>query len=295
MVTLFLGNLSFPVGMSSVLFLYRRVLAYFLDLCLPVLLVVFILGLAGGFFQVGFVFSLDPLIPKFSRINPLEGIKRLFSRRALVQMVKDLLKLTVIVTVAYLAFQSDPQFFPSLSQMVPLGAFAGVAARAGNFGLEVALIFLFLGLADYGYQYFEYQQSLRMSKEEVKEEVKETEGQPEIKKRVRERQRRLALARMMQAVPKADVIITNPTHYAVAIGYRPGEMSAPRVVAKGQGFVAQRIREIGQAAGVTVYPQPALAQALYRQVEVGGEVPVEFYQAVAEVLAFVYRLKRRAI
>lgn len=257
----------------------------------PVVGMVLVAGLTANYAQVGFVFSLEPLFPQFSRIDPMSGLQRLFSKRALVELVKALLKVSIIGYVSYLTVRSDLVHFPELLDAAPAAAAAQAAATTTRVILRVALVMLALAAADWLYQRFEYETSLRMTKQEVKQEHRESEGSPELKQQIRRRQRAAAARRMMHDVPKADVVVTNPTHYAVALRYRPGEAAAPKVLAKGQGFIALRIRDIARQSQVPVVENPPLARALHASVEIGDMVPPELYQAVAEVLAYVYRLR----
>lgn len=259
----------------------------------PLLATVVAVGLAVGFAQVGFIFTFRPLTPQFNRINPLQGWQRLFSRRALVESLKALLKLVVIAWVAYATLRGAAGKMSDLMSMGVGAAVAAVAQLAASLILRVALVWVVLAALDYFYQRYEYEISLRMTRQEVKLELREQEGDPQIKARIRRRQREIAMRRMMADVAKADVVITNPTHYAVALQYDQLKMVAPKVVGKGQGYIAERIKEIARERNIATVENVALAQGLYRAVEVGQTIPPEFYQAVAEVLAFVYRLKGR--
>jgi flagellar biosynthetic protein FlhB len=262
---------------------------------LPVLGAALVSGLLANYLQVGFVFSLEPLKPQFSRINPAEGFKRIFSRRSLVELLKGLLKITIIGWVAYTAVAGDMQHFAAMMDVGVEGTTATIMGVVSKLFLRVGLATAVLAVFDYAYQRFEFNQQMKMTKQEVKEEMKQTEGSPEIKAAVRRRQREMARRRMMEDVKRADVVVTNPTHYAVALRYRADEGAAPRVLAKGQGFVAQRIKEIAKEAGIPTVENVPLARALHASVDVGKSIPPELYQAVAEVLAFVYRLKGRAM
>ncbi|MDZ7373520.1 MAG: flagellar biosynthesis protein FlhB [candidate division KSB1 bacterium] len=241
--------------------------------------------------QVGFVFSGEPLVPKMERINPVQGARRLLSTRSLVELVKGLLKLLLVGWIVYGVLKGEKERILLLADQSPLQILSFIAAVSFKVGLRASLVLLALALADYGYQRFEYERSLRMTRQELKEELKQTEGDPLIKARIRSIQRALARRRMMKRVPESDVVITNPTELAVALKYDPKTMNAPTVVAKGARKLAQRIKEIAQAHGVPIVENKPLAQLLYRSVDIGMEIPVEAYQAVAEVLAYVYRLK----
>jgi flagellar biosynthetic protein FlhB len=259
----------------------------------PIALGGMLLGVAANLLQVGFLFTLEPLTPNFGRLNPLEGLKRIFSRRSLVELVKSLLKMGLVGFVAYQTVRDDLGRFPTLMQVGLPGAVRFMMDLISRLLLTVGILMLILAIADYLYQRFEYEVSLRMTKQELKEEFKNIEGNPEIRAKIRQKQRELARRRMMADVPKADVVVTNPTHFAVALAYAQGEMGAPKVLAKGQGLVALRIREIAKEHGVPVVENKPLARELHKLVEIGQEIPFHLYQAVAELLAFVYQLKKK--
>ena len=257
----------------------------------PVLAVALITGVIAGYAQVGFLFTLETLTFKFSRINPVSGFKRLFSAHGAVELVKALLKITVIgyVTYSYLNGQAD-----NVLRMMDMDLIA-VASLIGSIALNVAIricvVLIILSIFDYAYQWWEYEKNLKMTKQEVKEEYKQTEGNPEIKSKIKQKQRQISMRRMMQEVPKADVVITNPTHFACAVKYDASLGEAPMLTAKGQDYIAQRIREIARENKVEVVENRGLARTLYETVDIGKAIPPELYQAVAEVLAFVYSLK----
>jgi flagellar biosynthetic protein FlhB len=257
----------------------------------PVVGVAFVAGLLANVAQVGFVFSGEPLVPKWERISPVQGARRLLSARSLVELLKGILKIALVAWVVWAALKAEKERILLLTEQSPLQILAYLGSVSFKVALRAALVLLALALADYGFQRFEYERSLRMTRQELKEELKETEGDPLIKARIRSIQRALARRRMMKRVPESDVVITNPTELAVALKYDPKTMAAPTVVAKGARKLAQRIKEIAKEHGIPIVENKPLAQLLYRSVEVGMEIPVEAYQAVAEILAYVYRLK----
>jgi len=260
------------------------------------------LMLLGAFFsasvlvlQVGLHLTFKPLSPDLSRLDPVSGLRRIFSLRSLVELIKGVLKASLLLLVLYLNLRAD---LPALSSTLRMGLSAGlslVGSSSFRVLVQLALVFLLLGFADYLYQRWEFERSLRMSKQELKEEFKQIEGDPLVKRRIRQRQRELARSRMMAQVPRSDVVITNPTSIAVALRYDPKVAPAPVVVAKGMGFLAQRIREIAEESGVPIVQDVPLARALYASAEVGEEIPPELYRAVAEVLAFVYSGRGRSV
>lgn len=261
----------------------------------PVFAMALVAGVAANYLQVGFIFSAEPLRPRWENINPVEGFKRIFSRRSLMELAKSVAKVVFAGAVVYLVVSSD---FPVLLRLAYVGApqvVATIIQVALRLAVMVMVVFLGLALVDFIFQRRQFQRRIRMSRFELKEEMRQTEGDPHVRMRLRERQRQLARQRMMQKVPQATVVITNPTHLAVALKYKMREDNAPVVVAKGAGFVARRIVEIARASKVPVVENPPVAQALYKSVMVGQEIPVELYKAVAEILALVYRLNKAAI
>jgi flagellar biosynthetic protein FlhB len=255
----------------------------------PVLGCVALVAVSSHLAQFGWLFSTEALSPKLSRVSPMEGLRRLLSVRSLLELLKGLIKLAIVAFVAWRTLEGEWGRMLAAGQSSPgdlWDQWIGVTMRLG---LRTGLVLVALGILDYLYQRWELERNLRMTKEEVKEEFRQREGDPKVKGRIRQRQREMARRRMMAAVPKADVVITNPEHLAVALHYRSGEMTAPTVVAKGAGFLAQRIREVARAHGVRLVEDKPLAQALYKGVAVGGQIPTSLYKAVAEILAHVYR------
>jgi flagellar biosynthetic protein FlhB len=259
----------------------------------PVILGIMVVGLASSYLQVGFVYSPEVLRPSFDKINPMQGIKKiLISRRSLMELAKSMIKVTIVGIVAFFGIKDVIAEAPTLVESDPSAVMGFLSSAAYSLGVKTGIAFLVLAVVDYFYQRFEHEKELRMSKEEVKEETKSTEGDPMVKGRIRTIQRRIAYRRMMQDVPKADVIVTNPTHLAVALKYSADDMRAPRVVAKGADFIALKIREIAAAHDVPIVEDKPLAQALYRSVDIGQEIPEKMFQAVAQLLAYIYRLKQ---
>ena len=257
---------------------------------LPLAGVVLAAAAGAGLFQVGFLFTAEPLMPDLGRLDPAAGLARLVSLRGLVRLVAGLLKLALVGIIVFGTIWAERGTLVGLSagglEQIP-----GVSADLmQSLTLRAALALLALSVADYGFQRWQYERDLRMSKREVREELRRYEGDPRIRERRRTVQRQLALDRMVLAVPQATVVITNPTHLAVAVRYEKA-MDAPVVVAKGAERLARRIRESAMEHGVPVVERRDLARALYRGVEVGQPVPSALYRAVAEILAYVYRLK----
>ena len=239
--------------------------------------------------QVGPLFTLKPLQPQFSRMSPLAGFQRLFSSNSLVDLVKSILKVALVGSVAWSALQGQVDTLPMLSSVSPRDAAVMIGAAVYQVVWRVVGVFAAMAFADYFYQRWVFDRSLKMSKEDIKEEYKQSEGDPQIRARLRQRARALSRQRMMKAVPKADVVVTNPTHFAIALKYGNG-MEAPMVLAKGERLVAQQIKKVAREHHVPMVENRPLAQALFKACEVGQAVPQEMYKAVAEVLAWVYRM-----
>lgn len=241
--------------------------------------------------QVGLTMTGEPFKPNFGRLNPISGMKKIVSLRSIVELLKGLLKATLFAIVIYMAIRDYLPFSSKTMQMpLEIGSIA-FWDMLWTLAMRLAMMLLVMALVDYLYQKWEFERSIRMSKQEIKEEYKQMEGDPQIKSKIRQKQRELAKKRMMADVPKADVVITNPTTLAIALSYDRELMGAPQVVAKGMGFVAHRIRELALAAGVPVIEDKPLAWALFQGVEVGEEIPEDLYRGVAEILAMVYRLR----
>ena len=267
-------------------------IAFFFQIFLPLGLGAMAVALAVNFLQVGFLFTTEPLKPKFSKLNPINGFRRIFSAQGLVELVKSALKLVIVSYFVYSTLKSRILILLDTVKQSPLDVAKVIWSIIYQVAVKVCMFLLILAVFDYIYQRWHLKKSLRMTKKEVQDEFKQTEGNPQIKNKIRQRQRQIAARRMMQDVPKADVVITNPTHLAIALRYDSSSMAAPMVVAKGEGFIAEKIKELAKVSGVTLVENKPLAQALYKAVDIGEAVPAKLYQAVAEVLAFVYRLKR---
>jgi flagellar biosynthetic protein FlhB len=255
--------------------------------------VLILAALAANLTQVGFLITPKPLMPKLSRLSPLKGMQRFFSARSLVELAKSILKLVVVGLVVYLAIRAEFNRILELSALKPSLLLVEIGRLAGLVLLKAAIVILLIAMFDYAYTRYEYEKSLKMSKHEVKEEFRQTEGDPQVKSKIRGLQLRAALRRMMKKIPQADVVITNPIHIAVALKYDSKRDRAPIVLAKGARRVAERIKEIAREHDIPIVENPPLAQMLYKLVDIGQEIPAELYRAVAEILAFVYRLKRR--
>ncbi len=294
--SVFSGGYTVELTPSSIYDYILQGLAFFGVVVAIFMFGIFLVGIAASIAQVGFLFTLHPLKPKFDKLNPFKGMKKLmFSTRALEETIKNFIKLFVIVWIAYSSLMGyRDEFIPLQDKSIEqIASFMVMAAL--KISLKIGLIFLFIAAADYAYQRYEYIKNLKMTKQEVKDESKQQEGNPQVKSKIRSLQLKMLMNRMMQAVPQADVVITNPTHYAVALKYDAGKMMAPRVVAKGQNLIALKIKQIAEENSVPIVEDPPLARALYKSVDVNQEIPETFFQAVAEVLAYVYKMKNRAV
>ncbi len=271
----------------------RNVFLYAALACAPVMAASLLFGAGVSIIQTGLSFRLSLLTPDFGRLNPVSGITRLFSRRAFVDCLKSLVKIGLVGLLAW----------TTLRRVMP--EMAGLSVRELTNSLEITqktieslvtkcgVFLLAAGLLDYLYQWWEHEKSLRMTVKEVRDEIRDNEVKPEVKQAIRARMRQTAKRRMMQDVPQADVVVVNPTHYAVALKYDAEESPAPVVTAKGVDEIALRIRQIAEEAGVSVVENAPLARALFKAADIGEVIPEELYKAVAEVLAYVYRLKGR--
>ena len=257
---------------------------------LPFLIAIAGVGMLVTAGQTGLMLSGKPLVPKFSKINPLSGVKRLVDARAAIRLVMSLGKVAIIATVATIMIMSEIDAIAALPTMTIAAATSTAAHMTFMLAIKLAALLVVLALLDFAFQKFQHTKDMRMTKQEVREELKQMDGDPLIKQRRARVARQLAMQRMAQQVPQADVVITNPTHLSIALRYDSENMRAPKVIAKGADFMAMRIRQIATANGIPLVERKPLARALYSSVEIGDEVPEEHYAAVAEILAYVYRL-----
>ncbi len=264
----------------------------FISIGLPVGFAGFILGAMSSLVQTGVIFSFDPITPKFEKIDPIQGIKKYLSLKHLFDGLRVFLKLAITLVISYKLIKSEILVSPASMGSDIFLAFGSFSRCIKSISFSLLIVFAIFAFIDYGFQKYEFSKNLKMTKQEAKQEFKEREGDPQIRARIRSVQREMARRRMMQAVKKADVVITNPTHIAVALVYDTTRMSAPKVVAKGADFVAQRIKQIALDSNVPTVENVPLARTLYKTVKIGHSIPHALYQAVAEVLAYVYKLKK---
>jgi len=257
---------------------------------LAILIVVF-----GYILQFGFIFTFKPLEPNFSKLNPIEGLKNLFSLNVLFELVKNSLKVILLLVVSFFILYFSFHTLVFSSYMSPSQGLSEIARLIFKLLISIGIIGLILAGIDFAYKKFDYEKRIKMSKQEVKDEFKQFEGNIEVKAKIRRRMMELSRSRMMQEVPKASVVITNPTHFAVALRYIPKQDRAPVVVAKGQDYMAKKIIEIAELNDVPVVRKPELARALYKAVDIEEEIPPEFYKAVAEIIAYIVKRKQRGL
>jgi len=258
----------------------------------PLILLSILAAVAATFAQTRFLVTSELIKPKFNRISPLQGFKRLFSLRSIVETIKGILKIAVLLIIIYgslmdLVEVAERYLYADLS-----GACVHLLDSVFSMIVKVALAFLVIAAADFFYQWWDYERQLKMSKQEVKEEYKQTEGDPQIKGKIKQLQRQMAQSRMMQQVPGADVVVRNPTHYAVALRYHPSEDEAPMVLAKGMDSLALRIVKVAEAHDILVMENVPLARALYAKAEINSQIPPDLYDEVAEVMVYLYKLGR---
>ena len=290
--TLYSNYLNFEDITPSVLAsLFEETSTVFFMSFIPIAGAALIAGVAISAAQVGFIITTEQINFKIERINPIEGFKRIFSKRSLVELLKSLFKIFVITLIVTLTLRKHLIGMPGLYDLEINQGVSYIGSLIMEIVYKTGMALIILSILDYIYQKWEFSQSLKMSKHEVKQEYKQTEGDPLIKGKIKEKQRAMAAQRMMQEIPKADVIITNPTHYAIAIKYDENKQSAPIVVAKGKGYVALQIKDLAKDHKVYTFESPPLARGLYESTEIGQEIPEKYYQAVAEILAFVYNLE----
>jgi flagellar biosynthetic protein FlhB len=286
---------SFELNEKVVANLFLNLTLFFAKIVLPISLVALAVGVVVSIAQTGFLFTLKPLMPSPAKLNPANGIKRIVSPKALVELAKSTAKIAVVGVVAYSIIKGR---YSEIMQTIDMDIWAMLATLgsiAYEIGIKVGATLLIIAILDYAYQRYSFEKSIRMTKQEIKDEYRQAEGDPQIKARIKGKQREIARRRMMQAVPTADVVITNPTMLAIALKYDPNTMSAPKVVAKGQRLVAERIRNIARENNVPIVEDKLLARSLYKSTEIDQEVPYDLFKAVAEVLAYVYQINQKKV
>ncbi len=281
-----LGNLQM-LGMKAVTVLSKCIF--------PLGVISLAIGVVATGIQTRFNVTTKPLKFKLSKLNPLKGLKNMFSLKQVVELLKAVIKIIILGVILYGILKDEIVVIAQMMDIDPLSSAAYVLKEIVSMVLKVAMVFAAIAGFDYFYQRWSYEKNLKMTKEEVKEEYKQTEGDPKIKGKIRSLQQSMARSRMMQAVPDADVIIRNPTHYAVALRYDVDKDNAPVVIAKGQDLIALKIVEIGEAHKVTVIENKPLARGIYASTPLGGQIPAEYYGVVAEILVEVFRMNKKLV
>lgn len=288
------GDIAADIRSTQSIYNASKVVAYEAIVTVaPVMVLAALVAYLGGFIQVGWLITAEPLRPTLNKLSPLAGLKRILGPRALVKTVVNSLKLVVMCVVSYLFIASHLDEIAALPLLTPMTALTAVLRLVFTLALILVVLLLFIAVIDYIYQRWQHTKDLRMSKQEVKDERKTMEGDPMIKGKRRQMAREIVMQQIGKAVPEADVIVTNPTHFSVAIKYDPETMGAPRVTAKGADLIALRIRQLARQNSVPIVERPPLARALYWGIEVGQEITLEHYEAVAELLAYVYRIDEK--
>lgn len=282
---------EFTPGLVAMLLKYA-LLMFFLSMA-PLFMVTFVLALLVESLQTGFLLTFETLVPKLEKLNPLEGAKKFFSLKQYVELLKSSIKMVIVIWIVLDVIKNE-FFMVLIAQQLTLWQ---LMAFTGNIIMKVivkvGLFYLVIAIFDFFYQRYEFVKSMRMSKKEIKDEYKRLEGDPTVKQRQRQIQRQMAQSRQMGAVPKADVVVTNPVHLALALEYKPNVMRAPIVVAKGKRLVAAAIRQLAEQNFIPIIENPPLARQLYKETEINSEIPPQYYKAVAEILAFVYNLRKK--
>lgn len=292
MKTVFTEAAGFEFTTVNLLALMGKLLKSVGIMFIPVAIGVLVAGVGSSLAQVGVLFSSESFKFDLDRINPVNGLKRLLTPSKLVDVVKQAFKMVIIGGVAYFSIKTEIENAPSLVNVDVPNLIPYLGSAILRLVLETGVLLVVLALFDFLWERQKYEQKIRMTKEELKQDIKEREGDPLVKSRIKSIQRTIASKRMMEAVPTADVIVTNPTHIAVALIYDRDEMPAPKIIAKGAGFVAQKIKEIAREYSVPIVENKPLAQAMYRKLKIGQFIPRELFEATAQVLAYIYRLKK---
>jgi flagellar biosynthetic protein FlhB len=291
----FLNGAPVMVSKATVMHVYGQALADGFLILWPFLLLAVLVGVLVHVMQTGFLLTAETLKPKLNRVNPIEGFKRIFSSRTLAELFKSTMKVACLCYLVYCVYADILTEFPAMMRMDIKDAFQQIMHTGLKLGIQMGAVLGLVAGLDYFYQRKKHEKDLMMTKQEVKDEYKQIEGDPKIKSRIRQKQRQMSRLRMMRRLQEADVVITNPTHYAVAIRYKEHEDKAPLVLAKGKDHVALRIKEKAMELDIEIVENRPVAQALYKNCELEQEIPNELYQAVAEILVYVYRMKNKRV
>jgi flagellar biosynthetic protein FlhB len=284
---------SNTISNQSVHDVFSNIFSQALSMLLPIFAVAMLVGVIGNVIQTGPMFVPNRIMPKFSKINPINGFKRLFSVTSLVELFKSICKVTILGVLVYQTIFAQISNYPAMMTEKVDDAFNTVMTSCLMLGIKMGGAFLIFALLDMFYQWWKFEKDLRMTKQEVKEEHKQLEGDPQIKAKIRQKQRAMSARRMMEQLQSANVVVTNPTHFAVALRYDEKADKAPVIVAKGQDYLAQKIKEKAREFDITIVENKPVARALYAACEIGDQIPAQMYQAIADILVYVYRLKNK--
>lgn len=293
MIATLSGKNGGEINYNTVMSMSRQVFIDGFMLVLPIFAVVFAVAFIGDLVQVKWKVTTKPMKPKFSKLNPISGFKRIFSFQSLVNFLKSFALVVIIIFVVFNTVSKKRGVLLNLYNVSLMEALEEIGETVFDLALMISVIYIIVGVGDYIYHRIKFKNDMKMTKQEVKDEYKNAEGDPQIKSQIKQRMRQASMRRMMQSLPEADVVITNPTHFAVALKYESGKDTAPVVVAKGEDYLAQKIKDKAKEFHIEIVENKPLARALYANVEVGQEIPEELYQAVAEVLAYVYGLRNQ--
>lgn len=282
------------MSVNELVYISKEASLIFFKCIMPVAGIILLIGVIANVVQVGFLFTLKPIMPNFEKINPISGFKRLFSMRSVVELIKNLLKLSIISLVAWFTIKAAFDEMVVLSDSSIMLIWGFILTTSFDVIIRISVILIVIAALDYAWQRYEHEKQLKMSKQEVKEERKQMDGDPLVKSRIRSLQREMARRRMMEQVPKATVVVTNPTHIAIAIRYEPSENDTPVVVAKGKRLIAAKIKQTAIDNNIPIVEDKPLARAMYDKVAEGSPIPIEFFTAIAEILAYVLKLKNRS-
>ena len=292
-VNILSGDFSMTMNDNTIKILMFKVMMSFMKIVLPISLIIMVFGILGSLIQTGLFFSMESLKPKFSKLNPLTGLKNMFSMKAIVNLIKSMVVICIMIYLGYSFMSKNFEGIIKSGDIYLPYLFNIVLDLIKSILTSITLAVAVVATLDYGYEKFSHKKGLKMTKQEVKEEYKQMEGDPHIKGKIKQKQRQMANQRMMQAVPSSTVILTNPTHISIAIRYEQGKDTTPIVVAKGVDEVAFRIREIAKSHDIPIIENVPLARLIYKEVDIDQEIPGEMYKAVAEVLVAVYKIKNK--
>jgi len=276
-------NLS-GITTKEVIVIFAQLMFIIIKAMLPILLGIALAGIAVNIFQTGFILTFEPLLPKFDKLNPITGIQNVFSMKTVVEVIKSIFKILIVIYIPYSTLIEKLPLFIRFLKLNPLTSFSLLGEIIYDMGMKIIMVLLALAFADYYFQKWKHAEDMKMSKDEIKDEYKQQEGDPKVKQKIKEIQRQAAAKKQLSEVPKATVVITNPTHIAVALKYEMGQSSAPMIVAMGTGLIAQKIKEIAAEHDVPIVENKPLARELFKKAEVGDEIPQELWQTVIEIL-----------